>query len=150
MKAKNIILSTLLIVLVSPFFGQTNQNEYNENLDVFRIVAVQNENEAITSVSNTIAVDKPLTLYAPNVFSPDGDGINDYFAFKGQGVENYSLEIYNRWGQLVFQANDLNDSWNGDYRGSAAPLGTYVYQVKAVNVTGENIVVKKGSVVLIR
>ena len=61
MKAKNIILSTLLIVLVSSFFGQTNQNEYNENLDVYRIVAVQNENEAITSVSNTIAVDKPLT-----------------------------------------------------------------------------------------
>ena len=43
--------------------------------------------------SNTIAVDKPLTLYAPNVFSPDGDGTNDFFAFKGQGVENYSLEI---------------------------------------------------------
>ena len=92
MKAKNIILSTLLIVLVSSFFGQTNQNEYNENLDVYRIVAVQNENEAITSVSNTIAVDKPLTLYAPNVFSPDGDGINDYFSFKLLGTTLFSVK----------------------------------------------------------
>ena len=51
---------------------------------------------------------------------------------------------------MVFQANDLSDEWNGEYRGNPAPLGTYVYQVKAVNFTGENIIVKKGSVVLIR
>jgi gliding motility-associated-like protein len=150
MKVKNTISTVLFLIFGLSNIAQNTQSVYNENLDIYRIVAVQNENEQIVSVSNTIAVDKPLTLYAPNVFSPDGDGTNDYFAFKGQGVENYSLEVYNRWGQLVFQANDLNEQWNGDYRGTPAPLGTYVYQVKAKNVTGENIIVKKGSIVLIR
>ena len=150
MKAK-LIFSVLVTILLSySTQGQNTENVYSENLDIYRVVAIQNQNEQIVSVSNTIAVDKPLTLYAPNVFSPDGDGTNDYFTFQGQGVENYSLEIYNRWGQLVFQANELTDQWNGNYRGNPAPLGTYVYQVKATNVTGENIIVKKGSVVLIR
>ncbi len=45
-------------------------------------MAIQNHNEQIVSVSNTIAVDKPLTLYAPNAFSPDGDGVNDLFSLK--------------------------------------------------------------------
>jgi gliding motility-associated-like protein len=143
----SIIISTVIGLNIS---AQNTENVYNKNLDIYRVIAVKNKNEQIVSVSNTIAVDKPLTLYAPNVFSPDGDGTNDFFAFKGQGVENYSLEVYNRWGQMVYQANDLSDEWNGDYRGTPAPLGTYVYQVKAVNYTGENIIVKKGSIVLIR
>ena len=143
----SIIISTVIGLNIS---AQNTENVYNKNLDIYRVIAVKNKNEQIVSISNTIAVDKPLTLYAPNVFSPDGDGTNDFFAFKGQGVENYSLEVYNRWGQMVYQANDLSDEWNGDYRGTPAPLGTYVYQVKAVNYTGENIIVKKGSIVLIR
>ncbi|MDG2370960.1 MAG: gliding motility-associated C-terminal domain-containing protein [Flavobacteriales bacterium] len=150
MNAKTIISIIITLVIGLNLSAQNTENVYNENLDIYRVIAVKNKNEQIVSVSNTIAVDKPLTLYAPNVFSPDGDGTNDFFAFKGQGVENYSLEIYNRWGQMVFQANDLSDEWNGEYRGNPAPLGTYVYQVKAVNFTGENIIVKKGSVVLIR
>ena len=150
MNAKTIISIIISTVIGLNISAQNTENVYNKNLDIYRIIAVQNKNEQIVSVSNTIAVDKPLTLYAPNVFSPDGDGTNDFFAFKGQGVENYSLEVYNRWGQMVFQANDLSNEWNGDYRGTPAPLGTYVYQVKAINFTGDNIIVKKGSVVLIR
>ncbi len=150
MNAKTIISIVISLLIGLNLSAQNTENVYNENLDIYRVIAVKNKNEQIVSVSNTIAVDKPLTLYAPNVFSPDGDGTNDFFAFKGQGVENYSLEIYNRWGQMVFQANDLSNEWNGDYRGTPAPLGTYVYQVKAANFTGDNIIVKKGSVVLIR
>jgi gliding motility-associated-like protein len=150
MNAKTIISIIISTVIGLNISAQNTENVYNKNLDIYRVIAVKNKNEQIVSVSNTIAVDKPLTLYAPNVFSPDGDGTNDFFAFKGQGVENYSLEVYNRWGQMVFQANDLSNEWNGDYRGTPAPLGTYVYQVKAVNFTGDNIIVKKGSIVLIR
>ena len=113
-------------------------------------VLQKNHNEQIVSVSNTIAVDKPLTLYAPNAFSPYGDGVNDLFSIKGQGVQNYALEIFNRWGQLVFQSDDLDIAWNGEYRGSQVPVGTYVYQVKALNVSGDHTIVKNGHVVLIR
>ncbi len=143
---------TIFFLILTGLVGVAQNNEivYNENMNVYRVVAVQNENEQIVSVSNTIAVEKPLALYAPNAFSPDGDGVNDFFSIKGQGAENFSLEVYNRWGQMVYQSDDLNEQWNGEYRGSQVPMGTYVYQVKAINVSGDKTMVKKGSVVLVR
>jgi len=149
MKAKIIILLISIITGINGF-SQNNEIVYNENMDIYRVVAVQNENDQIVSVSNTIAVEKPLALYAPNAFSPDGDGVNDLFSVKGQGAENFSLEVYNRWGQLVYQSDNLNEEWNGEYRGSQVPMGTYVYQVKALNVSGDKTMVKKGAVVLVR
>ena len=143
---------TIFFLILTGLVGVAQNNElvYNENMNIYRVVAVQNENEQIVSVSNTIAVEKPLALYAPNAFSPDGDGVNDFFSIKGQGAENFSLEVYNRWGQMVYQSDDLNEQWNGEYRGSQVPMGTYVYQVKAINVSGDKTMVKKGSVVLVR
>jgi gliding motility-associated-like protein len=123
---------------------------HSQNVETYRIVAIQNLNENIISISNTVSVEKPLTLYAPNAFSPNGDGVNDHFQIKGQGVEDYNLEIYNRWGQMVFQSENINTRWNGEYRGKQAPIGTYVYQVKGINVSGNKIIVKDGFVVLVR
>jgi gliding motility-associated-like protein len=123
---------------------------HSQNVETYRIVAIQNLNENIMSISNTVSVEKPLTLYAPNAFSPNGDGVNDHFQIKGQGVEDYNLEIYNRWGQMVFQSENINTRWNGEYRGKQAPIGTYVYQVKGINVSGNKIIVKDGFVVLVR
>ena len=134
----------LLIFLYNITYSQT------ENIDIYRIVAFQNYNDHIYSISNTVHVVKPLLLYAPNAFSPDGDGVNDHFSIKGQGGEEYCLEIYNRWGQMVFQSEDMDMAWNGEYRGNQSPIGTYVYQVKAINYGGNKIIVKDGSFALIR
>ena len=123
---------------------------HSQNVETYRIVAIQNQNENIISISNTVSIEKPLTLYAPNSFSPDGDGINDHFQIKGHGVEDYTLEIYNRWSQMVFQSEDINTRWNGEYRGKQVPVGTYVYQVKGISVSGNEVLVKYGFVVLVR
>jgi gliding motility-associated-like protein len=144
-------LILLIAILISDYSSsQTNELVYSENVNVYRVVAVENYNEQIVSVSNTVSVEKPLRLYAPNAFSPDGDGINDVFEIKGQGVEEMELEIYNRWGQMVYRSDNLALAWNGEYKGKESPLGTYVYQVKAVNVSGNITIAKKGSVVLVR
>ena len=123
---------------------------HSQNVDTYRVVAIQNQNENIISISNTIGVEKPLTLYAPNAFSPDGDGVNDHFQIRGQGAEEYNLEIYNRWGQMVFQSENINTRWNGEHRGKQVPIGTYVYQVKSISVSGNEVMVKDGFVVLVR
>ena len=123
---------------------------HSQNMDTYRVVAIQNQNENIISISNTIGVEKPLTLYAPNAFSPDGDGVNDHFQIRGQGVEDYNLEIYNRWGQMVFQSENISTKWNGEYRGKQVPIGTYVYQVKGISVSGNEVMVKDGFVALVR
>lgn len=67
--------------------------------------------------------------YVPSAFSPNNDEINDVFGPVNQctGVSFYKLEIYNRWGEQVFQSGNENDKWNGIYKGATQPLDDYVY-----------------------
>ena len=83
-------------------------------------------------------------------FSPDGDGINDFFNVVGQGLTNYTIEIYNRWGQMVFKSYDMNVKWDGNFRNKKAPAGTYVYKVNSVDFGSEIKLIKSGSVSLVR
>lgn len=67
-------------------------------------------------------------IIIPNVFSPNGDGENEEFYFPNEGVTEIEWEIYNRWGQRIFETNQLNESWTGrTFSGSKAPEGTYFY-----------------------
>ncbi len=152
-KIKYSFLTGIIVLIIAPLFlfiAQNSKPVYNENLDIYRIVAVRNENDQIVSVSNTISVEKPLAIYAPNAFTPDGDGVNDQFTIVGQGAIDYKLEIFNRWGQMVYKSEDITASWAGDFQGSPAPMGTYVYKVKTNAFDGGERKIKSGTVVLIR
>jgi gliding motility-associated-like protein len=67
-------------------------------------------------------------LYVPSGFTPDGDGRNDHFEVRGN-VEAYEMNIFNRWGELVFSSSDINTSWNGMYQKHMAQVEVYVYQI---------------------
>ncbi len=71
------------------------------------------------------------SLFFPNAFTPNGDGLNDKFEVVGdiQSVLNYKLNIFNKWGQVVFESTNVNNCWNGDFNGAACPQGTYVFKV---------------------
>lgn len=129
---------TILLTLLS-------FNLISQNYDKYRVVAYDNTNLDIYSVSNTIKVPVEQAIFVPNVFSPDGDNTNDSFKVIGRGLEHITIEIYNRWGQLVFEAPHLNESWDGTYRGKPCPIGTYVYQLKVDDLTSQS-----GTVTLIR
>ncbi|SFD81662.1 gliding motility-associated C-terminal domain-containing protein [Chitinophaga sp. CF118] len=91
------------------------------------------------------------SLYAPNAFSPNGDGQNDVFRVKGRGVAIYNLTIYNRWGQLIYKTNDMNTGWNGFYQHELQPVGAYVYAVQYAFYGQEsNMLTQKGTFTLIR
>jgi gliding motility-associated-like protein len=72
-------------------------------------------------------------IFIPNTFTPNGDGRNDRFRIKAEGIKQVkSLRIYNRWGEVVFERtnfslDDNNAAWNGKYNGQYVPAGTYVY-----------------------
>lgn len=68
-------------------------------------------------------------FYIPNSFSPNSDGINDLFIPKGIGIEDFNMQIFNRWGQLLFTASSVNDGWDGTYNGNEVPLGVYIYKL---------------------
>lgn len=84
-------------------------------------------------VVSVIACDTEI----PNVFSPNDDSYNDFFRIPGiEGFPNSRLEIYNRWGNIIFQDNDYKGAWNGVVNGEPVADGTYFYILKRSD--GEN------------
>ncbi|MDA9329072.1 gliding motility-associated C-terminal domain-containing protein, partial [Flavobacteriales bacterium] len=71
----------------------------------------------------------PSTLYVPNTFTPDNDGVNDYFLAVGDYITNFEMYVYNRWGQLIFQSDNINEGWDGTYFGNEVQIDTYVYKI---------------------
>ena len=90
------------------------------------------------------------TYYIPNAFTPNGDGINDYFRAIPPGIAktNY-FKIFNRWGQLVFETHDYLKGWDGTYIGKPQPNGAYVWIIQGIDKFGK-IIEMKGTVMLIR
>ncbi len=87
----------------------------------------------------------------PDAFTPNGDGINDKVFVKGWGIENLlSFSIYNRWGELVFQTNDLNEGWDGTYKGQVQNPDSYAYIVVAKNYIYGEPRTSKGYIDLVR
>ncbi|MCS7085779.1 MAG: gliding motility-associated C-terminal domain-containing protein [Bacteroidia bacterium] len=71
-------------------------------------------------------------LRIPNVFSPNGDGLNDCFEIKGARPDCYEyVEIYDRWGIRTFRSTEYDRCWDGTYEGKPVPEGAYVYVVRA-------------------
>ncbi len=85
------------------------------------------------TVSDSITVYKRCYLDIPNAFSPNNDGNNDYFLPRqllSRGVTAFKLNIYNRWGQLIFETATLDGrGWDGTFNGAIQPQGVYVYVI---------------------
>jgi gliding motility-associated-like protein len=90
-------------------------------------------------------------LYVPNAFTPNGDGINDLFQAEGIDIVEFKMEIFSRWGELVFSCDDIEQSWNGGKAGSEyfVPSDVYPYRIVARERYGD-VFELKGHVTLIR
>jgi gliding motility-associated-like protein len=78
-----------------------------------------------------VRINPESALYVPNSFTPNGNKINEGFRAKGVLVFDYKLEIFTRWGQLVFESNDLNEEWNGSVmnEGGGSKSDVYVWKI---------------------
>ena len=87
----------------------------NAITDYIVTLIVTTNRGCVDTVKKTLKVREEYTFYAPSAFSPDGDGINDFFICKGNGIDldNYYLAIYDRWGEIIWETNDLFEGWNG-------------------------------------
>ncbi len=85
--------------------------------------------------SDSIWVKRDCYLNIPNAFSPNGDGMNDYFLPRqllSESLTSFNMQVFNRWGELIFKTNSINGrGWDGRYGGKLQPLGTYVYLIEA-------------------
>ena len=97
-------------------------------------------------------------FYAPNSFSPNGDGVNDGFKpfvqCKLVSIKDYQLSIFNRFGNLVFTTNDPNAQWDGTYRGKDCDTGVFAwvvkYKVNSDRDVGIDTFVESGDVTIVR
>ncbi|MBV6653559.1 MAG: gliding motility-associated C-terminal domain-containing protein, partial [Mameliella sp.] len=102
----------------------------------------------------TIRVAPNTPAYLPNAFSPNGDGRNDFLTiYTGTGVSEVLLmEVYNRWGGLVYQAQRFapgTSGWDGNTMGETAPAGTYLCRARLRLIDGQEVEIS-GEVLLVR
>jgi len=88
-------------------------------------------------------------LYIPNAFSPDGDDNNETFRVYSKGVKTITLQVFNRWGEKMFESNELMNGWDGYYKGKEQLPEVYVYVAQLEFLDGYKTI-KKGSVTLIK
>ncbi|MGZ3863989.1 MAG: T9SS type B sorting domain-containing protein [Bacteroidia bacterium] len=85
-----------------------------------------------TAITTIIVTDAPVVIIIPNVFTPNGDGINDVFSITGVGISNFNCRIYDRWGIFLYEWSDLKGGWDGKNvsNGKEVTDGTYYYIIK--------------------
>lgn len=116
--------------------------------------------DAVCNITKTFIVNEvvdgcPPQIYVPNAFSPNGDGINDFTMLIGVAVTDLQISIYNRWGELVYETNNINilndpdTGWDGTYNGQDAEMGVYAYVLTATGEDGSTVH-RQGNITLVR
>ncbi len=88
-------------------------------------------------------------LYIPDAFTPNGDGKNDVFYVRGNGITSIYFAVYDRWGQKIFETKNINQGWDGTYNGKQMDVAVFGYYAEGTCISGEKFI-KKGNVTLLR
>lgn len=88
-------------------------------------------------------------MYAPNAFTPNGDGNNDVFELYGEDIKTISLRVFNRWGEKVYETTNSLAGWDGTYKGVVQSTGVYTYEA-TVTYLDNSQETKNGTITLIR
>ncbi|PCJ01360.1 MAG: hypothetical protein COB15_00110 [Flavobacteriales bacterium] len=93
---------------------------------------VINEFNCKDSSSQEIWIKPDFLFIVPNTFTPNGDGLNDYFfpVLRGLDAEGYTFSIYDRWGELLFQSRNVTSKWDGTFKGQPSPTEVYTWRIK--------------------
>lgn len=87
--------------------------------------------------------DQSIDIYIPNTFTPDEDGVNDFFTIyhpDNREILSSKVSIYNRWGEQMFYSEDINFEWYGDFKGRSVQSGVYVYIYEVEFIDGEETI----------
>ncbi len=108
----------------------TVETTYNVTL------SVHNAGLCPNSVTHQVIIGPEYSFFIPNAFSPNGDGVNDLFLGKGKGILDYELMIFDRWGNFIFYATDIDKGWNGKANSGSdtAQQDVYVWKVALTDI----------------
>ena len=112
--------------------GQNPSHDYSADTNSYNIkLYIENEGGCSDSAEFPVCMVDTVLIFVPNAFTPGKvDGINDVFVPVVNGTTEYSLEIFNRWGEKVFETNNPQEAWDGKVREKAVPSDYYHYLIK--------------------
>ena len=120
---------------INPRHAYTDTGMYCVKLTAISVEGCTND------VTHCLIVGPEYTLFIPNAFTPNADGINDVFMPKGQFILAFEMSIFNRWGDLIFRSSDLNKGWDGTGNNGSdiSQQDVYVYKIKVTHNNKDNV-----------
>ena len=102
------------------------------------------------TITKEVVVMPEVIIYAPNTFTPDGDEFNQTWRVYIEGVDefDFELQIFNRWGEVIWESHDVNAAWDGTYNGSPVPVGSYTWLINARELISDKKYVWNGHIFL--
>ena len=142
------------------FFGDNTESDFvntihtYDSIGYYQVVLVAYAQDGCSDTAVVVVkVNDQLIIYVPNAFTPDGDQLNDVFLpilTAGYMPGTYEFAIYNRWGERFFYTEDVNEGWDGTFKGNDAQIGTYTYTIKFKDSMNNKVYSYNGRVSLIR
>ncbi|TSJ42460.1 PKD domain-containing protein [Fluviicola chungangensis] len=127
---------------------------YSENAGNYVITLIANNaGNCPDTAQVTVTIQEELVYYVPNTFTPDGDEFNNVFSpvfTSGFDPYNYTLTIYNRWGETLFESNDTKFGWDGTYNGELCKSGIYTWTIRFKSSQSDKKITKTGHVQLLK
>lgn len=127
--------------------GQTTPSIQVNQIGTYHLTVSQNS----CTASDTVQVlPGDCDVYIPSAFTPNNDNLNETFGVvDNTTLQFFSLQIYSKWGQLIFNSNDVTQKWDGTFKGKKMPNGSYVWMLNYTNIRGRKFY-EQGTVMLIR
>lgn len=120
----------------TPNFTHTFNTTDAKTVHIMQVVS--NAYACKDSIVKLVVIKPAYVIYVPNAFTPNSDGLNDGFKAVGVGITEFKLQVFDRWGALVFESNDINKSWDGSINGKGDYESTkqevYVWKANVVDV----------------
>ena len=141
------VASTSSVMAWNWNFGDGNISDQSEPVHEYQFpgkyevtVSMVDINGCELTLTKVIEVKKLVNISTPSAFSPNGDGINDLFRIGHFNLSQFNIQVFNRWGQLVYEADSPDFEWNGrTINGNMVTEGVYVYKLRATDFDGNSI-----------
>ena len=151
--------ATLLSInwkLDDDFIGMDSVQEITVREEGTYLLSVEGITEEGCVITDSLAINVSncrCIIDFPNAFTPNNDNINDIFSpvyTEGCPFRTYNMKIFSRWGELIFESNNIENGWDGTYRGQALPSDVYVYLINYAFEDSTLDEVASGDILLIR